>query len=122
MKIDPTLSAKLAILQANQVGVLAWSLLAHPHPVSAGGIPGQPDPDTPNTLSRARHSRWSRASRRCLTSRRQRLWLEPSSLHVTLLQVAAEELTQAFTFRGSQYLLRRPLFLDQPFVQEQNLA
>ena len=49
MKIDPTLSAKLAILQHNQVGVLAWSLLAHPHPVSAGGIPGRPDPDTPNT-------------------------------------------------------------------------
>ncbi|WP_052075224.1 hypothetical protein [Pseudomonas lutea] len=35
---------------ANQVGLLAWSLLAHPHLVNmvAGGIPGQPNPDTPD--------------------------------------------------------------------------
>ncbi|WP_296178739.1 hypothetical protein [Pseudomonas sp. UBA1879] len=34
----------------NQVGMLAWSLLAHPHlnNMVAGGIPGQPDPDTPS--------------------------------------------------------------------------
>ncbi|MGE6388902.1 hypothetical protein ACQKEN_24995 [Pseudomonas sp. NPDC078416] len=34
----------------NQVGLLAWSLLAHPHlnNMVAGGIPGQPDPDSPN--------------------------------------------------------------------------
>jgi hypothetical protein len=47
MKIDPRISAELARLEPNQVGVLAWSLLAHP-PVMAGGIPTQPDPDTPN--------------------------------------------------------------------------
>ena len=49
MKLDPSISALLARLEPNQVGRLAWSLLAHPHPHSmAGGIPGQPDPDTPN--------------------------------------------------------------------------
>ncbi|NWA01535.1 hypothetical protein [Pseudomonas gingeri] len=47
MKIDPSISAQLAKLEPNQVGLLAWSLLAHPHSL-AGGIPGQPDPDTPN--------------------------------------------------------------------------
>lgn len=46
MKIDPRISAELARLEPNQVGVLAWSLLAHPASM-AGGIPGQPDPDTP---------------------------------------------------------------------------
>lgn len=47
MKIDPTISAKLARLQPNQIGVLAWSLLADPFARMAGGVPGQPDPDTP---------------------------------------------------------------------------
>ncbi|MCY1395951.1 hypothetical protein D3C87_2006830 [compost metagenome] len=47
MKIDPKITAKLASLEPNHVGVLAWSLLAHPHFSMAGGIPGQPDPDTP---------------------------------------------------------------------------
>jgi hypothetical protein len=50
MKIDPTISAQLALLQPNQIGMLAWSLLADPlaHQVHlAGGVPGQPDPDTP---------------------------------------------------------------------------
>lgn len=46
MKIDPSIRAQLASLEPNQVGMLAWSLLAHP-PMQAGGIPGQPDPDTP---------------------------------------------------------------------------
>lgn len=46
MKIDPSIRAQLASLEPNQVGMLAWSLLAHP-PMHAGGIPGQPDPDTP---------------------------------------------------------------------------
>jgi hypothetical protein len=33
----------------NQVGLLAWSLLAHPQlNMVGGGIPGQPNPDTPN--------------------------------------------------------------------------
>jgi hypothetical protein len=46
MKIDPTISAQLAKLQPNSIGVLAWSLLANPLAQMAGGIPGQPDPDT----------------------------------------------------------------------------
>ena len=46
MKIDPSVQAQLASLEPNQVGLLAWSLLAQPH-LQAGGIPGQPDPDTP---------------------------------------------------------------------------
>jgi len=46
MKIDPSIRAQLASLEPNQVGMLAWSLLAHP-PMQAGGIPGQPAPDTP---------------------------------------------------------------------------
>jgi hypothetical protein len=34
---------------SNQVGLLAWSLLAHPQMNMVGaGIPGQPNPDTPN--------------------------------------------------------------------------
>lgn len=46
MKIDPTISAKLAKLQPNQIGVLAWSLLADPYAHLAGGVPpGQPDQD-----------------------------------------------------------------------------
>jgi hypothetical protein len=47
MKIDPTISAQLAKLQPNHIGVLAWSLLADPYAHLAGGVPGQPDPDTP---------------------------------------------------------------------------
>jgi len=47
MKIDPRISAELARLEPNQVGLLAWSLLAHPTTSMAGGIPGQPDPDYP---------------------------------------------------------------------------
>ncbi|MFB4394159.1 MULTISPECIES: hypothetical protein [unclassified Pseudomonas] len=48
MKLHPAISDKLAILQPNQIGVLAWSLLAQPHtPVQTGGVPHQPDPDTP---------------------------------------------------------------------------
>lgn len=46
MKIDPSIYAQLARLEPNQVGLLAWSLLAQPQ-IHAGGIPGQPDPDTP---------------------------------------------------------------------------
>ncbi|MEZ1318557.1 hypothetical protein QIW53_21255 [Pseudomonas fluorescens] len=48
MKIDPRISAELARLEPNQIGVLAWSLLAHPPVAMAGGIPGQPDPDSPS--------------------------------------------------------------------------
>ena len=46
MKIDPRISAELARLEPNQIGVLAWSLMANP--AHAGGIPpGQPEPDYP---------------------------------------------------------------------------
>ncbi|MDF0731204.1 hypothetical protein P0Y43_10750 [Pseudomonas entomophila] len=48
MKLHPAISETLAILQPNQIGLLAWSLLAHPPmPMQAGGVPHQPDPDTP---------------------------------------------------------------------------
>lgn len=48
MKLHPAISDKLAILQPNQIGMLAWSLLSHPPiPEHAGGVPHQPDPDTP---------------------------------------------------------------------------
>ncbi|MGG5290787.1 hypothetical protein [Pseudomonas shirazensis] len=48
MKLHTTVSAQLAHLQPNQIGLLAWSLLAQPPlPVQAGGVPGQPDPDSP---------------------------------------------------------------------------
>ncbi|QZI69485.1 hypothetical protein K5F93_24485 [Pseudomonas protegens] len=46
MKIDPRISATLARLEPNQVGVLAWTLLAHPPVNMTGGVPGQPDPDS----------------------------------------------------------------------------
>lgn len=47
MKLNPTISEKLAVLQPNQIGLLAWSLLAQPLPMQLGGVPGQPGPDTP---------------------------------------------------------------------------
>ncbi|MDF2487399.1 MAG: hypothetical protein K0S77_21 [Pseudomonas sp.] len=48
MKLDPVISAKLAVLQPNHIGMLAWTLLAHPQvSLHAGGVPGQPDPDSP---------------------------------------------------------------------------
>src|SRR5690606_28332950 len=47
MKLHPAISAKLAGLQPNHVGLLPWSLLAHPLSMQAGGVPHQPDPDTP---------------------------------------------------------------------------
>jgi len=50
MKRQINTSSKEADPGQNQVGLLAWSLLAHPHlnNMVAGGIPGQPDPDTPS--------------------------------------------------------------------------
>ncbi len=47
MKINPRISAELARLEPNQIGVLAWSLMADP--AYAGGNPGQPDPDIPDS-------------------------------------------------------------------------
>lgn len=39
----------VATPQANEIGLLAWSLLAHPQfNMVGGGIPGQPDHDTPD--------------------------------------------------------------------------
>ncbi len=49
MKINPRISAELARLEPNQIGVLAWSLMADP--AYAGGIPGQPDEDWPQQPS-----------------------------------------------------------------------
>ncbi|MFB3304398.1 hypothetical protein [Pseudomonas sp. AMR01] len=49
MKIDPRISAELARLEPNQIGVLAWSLMANPA-YAAGGIPGQPDQDVPEPI------------------------------------------------------------------------
>jgi len=48
MKINPTISAELARLEPNQIGMLAWTLLANPMAEQMGGMPGQPDPDGPN--------------------------------------------------------------------------
>jgi hypothetical protein len=49
MKSIPSISAKQAALfEHNQIGVLAWALMAGPHVNMVGGIPGQPDPDSPN--------------------------------------------------------------------------
>lgn len=44
MKLDPTISAQLAKLEPNQIGMLAWTLMAQPTHY-AGGIPGQPGRD-----------------------------------------------------------------------------
>ncbi|ANC02204.1 MULTISPECIES: hypothetical protein [Pseudomonas] len=58
MKLDPAISAKLAVLQPNQIGMMAWTLLAHPHPptdLHAGGVPHQPDPDTPQPPEPGEH-------------------------------------------------------------------
>lgn len=57
MKIDPQISAELARLEPNQIGVLAWSLLAHP-PISMAGaspvslIPIPPTSNRPNPVNR----------------------------------------------------------------------
>jgi len=50
MKRQISTTSKEADPGVNQVGLLAWSLLAHPQLENrvAGGIPGQPDPDSPN--------------------------------------------------------------------------
>ncbi|MGV8918688.1 MAG: hypothetical protein ACOH2R_12930 [Pseudomonas sp.] len=48
MKLTSKRIAPAADSAQNHVGLLAWSLLAHPQVNMVGGIPGQPDPDTPN--------------------------------------------------------------------------
>lgn len=74
MKLHPTISAKLAVLQPNQVGLLSWSLLAHPLPMQAGGVPHQPTRSPRNRPSRVKRNRSSQANRPCLTRRLPRLW------------------------------------------------
>lgn len=49
MKMQSKASAEGPDPRENHVGLLAWSLLAQPQlNMVGGGIPGQPDPDTPN--------------------------------------------------------------------------
>jgi hypothetical protein len=48
MKLHSKPIVPLADSHNNHVGLLAWSLLAHPPINRVGGIPGQPDPDSPN--------------------------------------------------------------------------
>lgn len=47
MKSNPSIAAHKTF-EHNQIGLLAWALMACPHPNMVGGIPGQPGPDTPN--------------------------------------------------------------------------
>lgn len=48
MKSIPSISAQQAAsFEHNQIGVLAWALMAHPHINRVAGIPGQPEPDSP---------------------------------------------------------------------------
>jgi hypothetical protein len=69
MKLDPAISAKLAVLQPNQIGLLAWSLLAHPLPIRPAACRTSLTPTRRNRQNPASIHRWSRASRPCLTSR-----------------------------------------------------
>ncbi|WPO99033.1 hypothetical protein SFA35_20835 [Pseudomonas sp. HR96] len=49
MKSNPSITAQHAArFEHNQVGMLAWALMAHPFPNMVGGVPGQPGPDSPN--------------------------------------------------------------------------
>lgn len=49
MKTNSSIAAQpAAMFEHNQIGLLAWALLAHPTPNMVGGVPGQPGPDTPN--------------------------------------------------------------------------
>lgn len=73
MKLHPAISAKLAGLQPNHVGLLPWSLLAHPLPMQAGACPISLTPIPRGPQSLARGHPWSRASRPCRMSRRQHL-------------------------------------------------
>lgn len=50
MKLHSKPIVPLADSHNNHVGLLAWSLLAHPQSNRVGGIPGQPDPDKPHEV------------------------------------------------------------------------
>lgn len=73
MKLHPAISAKLAGLQPNHIGLLPWSLLAHPLLMQAGACPISLIPIRHSHRNRVKRNPWSRVSRRCRTSRRQRL-------------------------------------------------
>lgn len=76
MKLHPAISAKLAGLQPNHVGLLPWSLLAYPLPMQAGAYLTSQIPMTRSHRTPVKSHLWSRASRPCLTSRHPRLWPE----------------------------------------------
>lgn len=76
MKLHPAISAKLAGLQPNHVGLLPWSLLAHPLPMQAGACPISLTPIPRNRRNPVRRLPWSRVSRPCRTSRLPPLWPE----------------------------------------------
>lgn len=86
MKIDPRISAELARLEPNQVGVLAWSLLAHP-PIMAGASRVSPIPIPPTNNLRNRESPPCRMSRhpRLLSDHRGHISLSPMTniLHLS---------------------------------------
>ncbi len=67
MKIDPRISAELARLEPNQIGVLAWSLMANPAHAGASLV-------NPNLIT---HSLPNRVSRPYRTSRHPRPWPDP---------------------------------------------
>jgi hypothetical protein len=50
MKMQSNARARGADPRENHVGLLALSLLAHPQDNMVGGIPGQPDPDSPGEI------------------------------------------------------------------------
>ncbi|WP_426140509.1 hypothetical protein [Pseudomonas sp. DWP3-1-2] len=50
MKREMKPSARGVDPGGNHVGMLAWSLLAHPQFNMVGGIPGQPGPDGPGEI------------------------------------------------------------------------
>lgn len=50
MKMQSNARARGADTRENHVGLLALSLLAHPQDNMVGGIPGQPDPDSPGEI------------------------------------------------------------------------
>lgn len=68
MKLHPAISAKLAGLQPNQVGLLPWSLLAHPLPMQAGACLTSQVPIPRNHRNPVKRP-WSQVNRPCPMSR-----------------------------------------------------
>ena len=73
MKLDPRISAELARLEPNQIGVMAWSLMPIPPQAAfpASQVPMIPGPTSLKSL----------ANLLCLTNRLPPLW--PDFLHVS---------------------------------------